>query len=54
MSADDYGFIIGPDGELKSIMFPEHLMEDPPEEIKIILQLFGIENLEEIESRTLH
>jgi len=54
MDADDYGFIIGPDGELKSIMFPEHLMEDPPEEIKIILQLFGIENLEEIESRTLH
>jgi hypothetical protein len=54
MSADDYGFIIGPDGELKSVMFPEHLMEDPPEEIKIILQLFGIENLEEIESRTLH
>ena len=54
MGADDYGFIIGPDGELKSVMFPEHLMEDPPEEIKIILQLFGIENLEEIESRTLH
>jgi hypothetical protein len=54
MDADDYGFIIGPDGELKSVMFPEHLMEDPPEEIKIILQLFGIENLEEIESRTLH
>lgn len=54
MDADDYGFIIGPDGELKSIMFPEHLMEDPPEEIKIILQLFGIENLEDIESRTLH
>jgi hypothetical protein len=54
MSADDYGFIIGPDGELKSVMFPEHLMEDPPEEIKIILQLFGIDHIEDIESRTLH
>ena len=37
---DDFGFIIGPDGELKSIMYPEHLMEDPPEEIKMILQIF--------------
>lgn len=51
---DDFGFIIGPDGELKSIMYPEHLMEDPPEEIKMILQIFGIENIDEIENRTLH
>lgn len=53
-SADDFGFIIGPDGELKSIMYPEHLMEDPPEEIKLILQIFGIEDIEAIENRTLH
>lgn len=53
-SADDFGFIIGPDGELKSIMYPEHLMEDPPEEIKLILQIFGIEDIETIENRTLH
>ena len=35
----DYGFIIGPDGELKSIMLPEDLFEDPPSEIKKILKI---------------
>lgn len=53
-SADDFGFIIGPDGELKSVMFPEHLMEDPPEEIKMILEIFGIDNIDTLENRTLH
>lgn len=53
-SEDDFGFVIGPDGELKSIMYPEKLMDDPPEEIKMILQIFGIDNLETLESRTLH
>lgn len=53
-SADDFGFIIGPDGELKSVMFPEHLMEDPPEEIKMILEIFGIDNFDTLENRTLH
>lgn len=51
---DDFGFIIGPDGELKSIMYPEHLMEDPPEEIKMILEIFGINNIDTIEHRILH
>lgn len=51
---DDFGFIIGPDGELKSIMYPEHLMDDPPEEIKLILEIFGIDNIETIENRILH
>ena len=54
MDADDYGFIIGPDGELKSIMFPEHLMEDPPEEIKMILRIFGIDSIDDIDNKTLH
>lgn len=53
-TADDFGFIIGPDGELKSVMYPEHLMEDPPEEIKMILQIFGIEDIDTLENRTLH
>ena len=53
-SKDDYGFIIGSDGELKSIMYPEHLMEDPPEEIKMILQIFGIDTFEELENKTIH
>lgn len=53
-SRDDFGFVIGPDGELKSIMYPEHLMDDPPEEIKLILQIFGIDNIDTIEDRILH
>lgn len=51
---DDYGFIIGPDGDLKSIIMPEHLMEDPPEEIKLILSIFGIDNIHELENKPLH
>lgn len=50
----DFGFIISPDGELKSIMFPENLMEDPPKEIKRILKIFGIKNLDDITPKTLH
>lgn len=51
---DDFGFIIGPDGELKSVMYPEKLMKDPPEEIKMILEIFGIDNIEMLENRILH
>lgn len=53
-TAEDFGFIIGPDGELKSIMYPEHLMEDPPEEIRMILEIFGIDNIDTLENRILH
>jgi hypothetical protein len=50
----DYGFIISADGELKSVMYPEELMGEPPEEIKLIMQIFGISDIETIDSRTLH
>ena len=51
---DDFGFIIGADGELKSMMIPENLMDDPPIEIKKILKIFGIKNLHTLDNRTLH
>jgi len=51
---DDFGFVLGPDGELKSFMIPEHLMEDPPEEVLMILSIFGIDNIHELENKTLH
>jgi hypothetical protein len=50
----DYGFIISADGELKSIMYPEDLMGEPPEEIKLIMQIFGIADIETLDNRTLH
>lgn len=53
-SADDFGFVIGPDGELKSMMIPTHLMSDPPEEVVLILKLFGIDDINSVGDRTLH
>lgn len=53
-SADDFGFVIGPDGELKSMMIPEHLMDDPPDAVLMILQIFGIDNIHQLAGRTLH
>ena len=50
----DYGFIIGPDGELKSMMLPEELMEDPPKSIRKILKIFGIKDIHLITEKTLH
>lgn len=50
----DYGFIIGANGELKTMMLPEDLMDDPPIEVKRILKIFGIRNIHQIEPRTLH
>lgn len=53
-TSDDYGFVIGPDGFLKSVMYPENLMEEPPEEIYRILKIFGFTGLEELTPRTVH
>ena len=53
-SDGDYGFVISPDGELKSVLLPEDLMDDPPIEIKRILRIFGIKNIHQLEPRTLH
>ena len=50
----DFGFVIGPDGELKSMMIPEDLMEDPPKSIKRILKIFGIKDLQGVTIKTLH
>ena len=51
---DDFGFVLGPDGDLKSFMIPEHLMEDPPEEVLMILSIFGIDDINDLGNRTLH
>jgi hypothetical protein len=51
---DDFEFIIGPDGTLKSLSLPKDYMSDPPEEVSLILKLYGIDNLHEMVVRTLH
>ena len=42
------------DGELKTMMLPEELMNNPPSSIKKILKIFGIKDIHQFEPRTLH
>lgn len=51
---DDFSFVLGPEGELKSFAIPEHMIDDLPESVEMILKLFGIDDLTDIENRTLH
>jgi hypothetical protein len=53
-SPNDFGFIIDSNGNLKTLMIPEHLMEDPPEEVVAILEMFGIDNIHDLETKLLH
>jgi hypothetical protein len=53
-SDTDYGFIIDANGELKTMMLPEELMNNPPSSIKKILKIFGIKDIHQFEPRTLH
>lgn len=50
----DFAFVISSDGELKSLMMPEDLMNEPPKEIVEILKIFGIKDIHLIEPKTLH
>jgi hypothetical protein len=52
ISDEDYGFVLGPDGELKAVFLPEDLPFSPPEKIAKILELFGISDLEQVEQAT--
>jgi hypothetical protein len=54
LDATDFGFIISADGELKSLMYPESLEGDPPEEILMILDILGIDLTAPKGTRTLH
>jgi Mg/Co/Ni transporter MgtE len=51
---NDYAFIVGENGKLKSVVYPEELMDEPPKQIKQILKIFGIKNIEDLEEHTLH
>lgn len=54
LDATDFGFIISADGELKSLMYPETLSGDPPEEVIMILEILGIDLTAPPGTRTLH
>lgn len=50
----DFGFVIAGDGTLKSVQFPESLMDDPPTEVLKILRIFGIKNIHTLVDHTIH
>lgn len=45
---EDYGFIIGPDGELKHLFTPNEFELDPPPVVKKILKLLGINDINSV------
>lgn len=49
ISDEDYGFIVGPDGELKSVFTPENAPFQTPENVLKILAMFGIHDIDNIE-----
>lgn len=53
---EDYVFVIGPDGNLKSVMLPdEEITFNPPEEIKKIMAIYNVSDLDFLsEPRVLH
>jgi hypothetical protein len=54
---EDYGFIIGPDGELKHLFTPDEFLLDPPPVVKKILKLLGITDINSLDfdgSDTVH
>lgn len=53
---DDYGIIIGPDGELKSLFMPEGFELNPPDVVVQILAMLGIEDINSAwqDDNTLH
>ena len=55
---EDYGFIIGADGEIKHIFTPNEFYLDPPPTVKKILKILGISDINSLDfdgdSPTLH
>jgi hypothetical protein len=53
-AAEDFTFTLDAEGRLKSFSIPQHLMSELPEEVHMILELFGIEDIYELQDRTIH
>lgn len=55
MSDDDYGFILGPNGELKSVFVPDNASFNTPKNVLKILKMFGIYDVDNLTGEeTLH
>ena len=53
-SVDDFTFVLHSDGSLKSFAIPQHLMYELPEEVQLILELFGIDNIDKLNNQVIH
>lgn len=53
-ATEDFTFVLHADGSLKSFSVPQHLMDEIPEEVQLILSLFGIEDIHQLNDRTIH
>jgi len=52
---DDYGFILGADGELKSLFLPDVIPFKSPKNVAKILKIFGITDVSNFNTNpTLH
>lgn len=52
---DDYGFVFGPDGEIKYVFVPENLPFKPPKTIVKIMKILGVTDLAQFnDDATLH
>jgi len=54
LGEEDYGFVVGPDGELKSIIVPEVVPFKTSKKIQKIFKMFGITDPGQIGNSTLH
>lgn len=50
---DDYGFVLGPDGELKSVFLPPDITK-VPKKVKRLLKIFGVHDIDQLDNPTLH
>lgn len=53
-NAENFTFILDSDGSLKSFSVPQHLMDNVPEEVQLILSLFGIDDIHDLSNKTIH
>jgi hypothetical protein len=54
ISDEDYGFILGPDGELKSVFLPDNMPFKQPKNVAKILRMFKIMDGDQLDNSTLH
>jgi len=52
---NDYVFVLGEDGQLKTVFLPDEIPVDTPEKVQQILTVFGIDDIDNIcKNATLH